>query len=540
MDIGILASNQPGSRPERTRGLIVRALLGLVLAALVCLAGNNWRVRAGTTRLVSPFGDDLGGTNDCTSPDQPCKTIQNAVTQSNSGDLIELAPGTYTENVTVSQSVTIQGDLITGSTVNGNGTGSVFVVNSGITATLSQVTITNGTAQAATSFDGGGIFNQGILTLFGVTVNGNQAPGTGVGGGICNVGTLTVINSTISGNTSAVSGGGLANQTTNSTATVVNSTINGNSAPQAGGVFNSGAVTLNLTNTIISGSLGGGGDCVNSGGTIGTNDRNLVQDGSCSPAVSGDPLLGPLGNNGGPTFTQALLVGSPAKDAGDDTVLGDPLALTTDQRGSGFPRLACAHVDIGAFEFGGGVPPTVTCPANISTSTDPGQTTATVSFTVTANDQCAGPIPSVCKIGTTVITSPHAFPVGVTTVTCSATNSQSLTGMCSFTVTVTLLNGCIQDDRSGDTLRFNTQTGAYVYTRCSDKFTLSGTGTVRVSGGMITLTDSRPDRRINATFLTGQMTGRATVTLKPGPGLSQTISLNQTNSHATCMCPGGA
>lgn len=57
-----------------------------------------------------------------------------------------------------------------------------------------------------------------------------------------------------------------------------------------------------------------------------------------------DPLLGPLQDNGGPTFTHALLPGSPAIDAGLDS--GAP--LTTDQRGQ--PRIAGAHVDIGAFE----------------------------------------------------------------------------------------------------------------------------------------------------------------------------------------------
>jgi predicted outer membrane repeat protein len=67
-----------------------------------------------------------------------------------------------------------------------------------------------------------------------------------------------------------------------------------------------------------------------------------------------DPVLGPLTDNGGPTFTMALLHGSPALDAGDDAVLDDPYALTYDQRG--FPRQSGSHVDIGAFEFQPGIP----------------------------------------------------------------------------------------------------------------------------------------------------------------------------------------
>src|SRR5262249_36545547 len=147
-------------------------------------------------------------------------------------------------------------------------------------------------------------------------------------------------------------GGGIDND---GTANFINCTIAGNTAANAigGGIFNSQASTLSITNTIIAGNTGG--DCL-SPGSIGTNDHNLIQDGSSSPALSGDPKLGPPKNNGGPTFTQALLAGSPAIDAGDDAVLTTPFNLTTDQRGFGFSRKSCAHVDIGAYEGAAGVP----------------------------------------------------------------------------------------------------------------------------------------------------------------------------------------
>jgi hypothetical protein len=109
--------------------------------------------------------------------------------------------------------------------------------------------------------------------------------------------------------------------------------------------------------------------------------------------------------------------------------------------------------------------------------------------------------------------------------------------MCSFTVTVTALTGCIQDDHTGDTFRFNPQTGQYVYTRCRDKFTLTGTGVVRNVGGLITLTDTRPDRRISATFNPGQLTGHVSLTIAVAPGVFQSITINQTNPHPTCQCP---
>ncbi|MEW6207797.1 MAG: HYR domain-containing protein [Acidobacteriota bacterium] len=77
--------------------------------------------------------------------------------------------------------------------------------------------------------------------------------------------------------------------------------------------------------------------------------------------------------------------------------------------------------------------PTISCSPNINTNADPGQCSASVSFTVTATGT---PTPTVeCKIGATTITSPHTFPVGTTTVNCTATNTQG-TANCSFTVTV--------------------------------------------------------------------------------------------------------
>jgi hypothetical protein len=77
--------------------------------------------------------------------------------------------------------------------------------------------------------------------------------------------------------------------------------------------------------------------------------------------------------------------------------------------------------------------PTITCPSNITVNNDAGNCSALVSFSTTA----AGiPAPAVeCKIGSTVISSPHVFPVGTTTVNCTATNSTG-NDNCSFTVTV--------------------------------------------------------------------------------------------------------
>jgi hypothetical protein len=72
--------------------------------------------------------------------------------------------------------------------------------------------------------------------------------------------------------------------------------------------------------------------------------------GNLAGTLSGvDPQLGMLQNNGGPTWTQAIPISSPAVGAGDPTLL--PAGMSTDQRGQPFFRLVQGQLDIGAFEI---------------------------------------------------------------------------------------------------------------------------------------------------------------------------------------------
>jgi hypothetical protein len=115
----------------------------------------------------------------------------------------------------------------------------------------------------------------------------------------------------------------------------------------------SGATATISGLTITSGQAPAGGGFYN-GGTLLSLGHNLSGDGSGNLTAAGDlpntdPLLGPLADNGGPTWTHALLPGSPAIDAG-----GGSAAPATDQRGLPRPRDGNgdggAVVDIGAFE----------------------------------------------------------------------------------------------------------------------------------------------------------------------------------------------
>ncbi len=96
--------------------------------------------------------------------------------------------------------------------------------------------------------------------------------------------------------------------------------------------------------------------------------------------------------------------------------------------------------------------PAITCPANISAVADmtQGMTLGTVVnyTTPTPTDNCPGSITTTCAPA-----SGSFFPVGTTTVTCTATDPAGNAGTCSFMVTVgSAFTNCYVDDATGDTL----------------------------------------------------------------------------------------
>src|SRR5439155_14743800 len=123
---------------------------------------------------------------------------------------------------------------------------------------------------------------------------------------------------------------------------------------------------LEMANTIFNAGASGE-NILSPSGTVTSHGYNLSSDAAGGDGTTGpggllnapgdirntNPLLGPLQNNGGPTMTHALLVHSPAINAGDPSF--SPYAfnppLLYDQRdGPGFPRVFNGRVDIGAFE----------------------------------------------------------------------------------------------------------------------------------------------------------------------------------------------
>jgi hypothetical protein len=228
----------------------------------------------------------------------------------------------------------------------------------------------------------------GGAAISGCTISGNTVTGADSAGGIIDAGTIS--DCTISGNTGWV--GGIINART-----ISNCTISGNlgdappSFPTAGGIAalaapasdvviavlsctiadNTVANKVHTASQLYSGQVGTGtGDAIiqlhdaiiagdgsvpnflaDVGGSFSSQGYNLSSDGGAGfltgpgDLINANPLLGPLQNNGGPTPTMALLPGSPAVDAGDNTGAPD-----FDQRGSGFPRIVGGVIDIGALE----------------------------------------------------------------------------------------------------------------------------------------------------------------------------------------------
>ncbi|MGB5052107.1 MAG: FG-GAP-like repeat-containing protein, partial [Caldilineaceae bacterium] len=324
--------------------------------------------------------------------------------------------------------------------------------------------------------DGGGLYiPSGFTIINDSTISGNTANGTNGGGGIFAFGgSFTAKNITVSGNISASNGGGVVAGGA-STCLISNSTITGNSASGGpfgggGGIAYIGGVPPTVRSSIIAGNTNAttGPDVL---GAVISEGYNLVRDGTGSTGFTGtgdqvgtggapiNPLLGPLASNGGPTFTHALLFGSPAIDKG----INASTPLTTDQRGAGFarifddPAIAPAsggdETDIGAFEAQAVIagPPTLGIYGDTSivqsqntTITPSAVPTDTIAISVTAsadNRLFLGKLEADPLTGDVRVTNAH--PEGVYTVTLRASGPGG-TDTKTFELTVTSGTACTQ------------------------------------------------------------------------------------------------
>jgi predicted outer membrane repeat protein len=321
---------------------------------------------------------------------------------------INVAAGTYYENVTIARDVVIAGAGATSTIVDGNGSVTnqrVMSITLDQHVYISDLTIQHGLA--ITGVRGGGIGSRGHLTLTNVILTNNRVSGTtsaDIGGAIAPdavSGRLLVMDNCVVSHNSADRGGGIFH---NGTLVVRNTLFYSNSARAAGGLNNYGTAelenvtfsanyattsgsaiathgsegdygttvltnctffgnsgtralynqtnycTTTLVNTVM--ASGGSGNCYGPFTSLGYN----VEDGdTCllrgtQDQHDTDALLAPLADNGGFSWTHAITSASPATDAGNNA-----LCPATDQRGRPRPALGKAGggltCDVGAYEY---------------------------------------------------------------------------------------------------------------------------------------------------------------------------------------------
>ena len=403
----------------------VGALLVAVLAVLVC------------GRLTGTARADVF---DVSTP-QELQSAISAAAASAGDDTINLAAGTYDIGSTIgavnlrafdgddgsSNGITLVGAGPSQTNLDGDGafgrvvdvTGSASMAIRGLTIRGSAddgLDATQGnpvTLSDDVVRDNGGFGISGAnLQIIGTTISGNGTTGLDVECGI------VATNVTVASNT----GVGVHIDCVNPGDALKNLTVAGN-----GGAGISFTESIELDNSIVAGNAGG--DCDLSNDPTGSND--LIGSGTCGSSltgvVTGNPQLGPLQDNGGPTPTMALVAGSPAIDAGKDS-----LCPTTDQRGT--PRPLGPHCDIGAFELqAANHPPTCSAYNGFAT------TGGTLHDAVSCSDPDAGDHVTVAAVagpanGTLVLTpdgtfsyTPAAGFSGTDGFTFQATDSQGMT-----------------------------------------------------------------------------------------------------------------
>ena len=367
-----------------------------------------------------------------------------------------------------------------------DGSTSVFILNSAL--------IGNFAGDAVNPCDGGAIYNANtFLTIRNSTLSGNLAH-RGNGGSIVNLGSvgnmlqpasaeLDIEESTLSGNVADSLGGGILNLSVelgsahvvifNSTMSsnyarlygggIYNaggsgdgrfgpsalvdircSTLSGNLALSGGGIFNentvpTGRAEVEIVSTILNtGAFGG--NITNSSGTVSSLGYNLSSDDAggfltnTTDQINTDPLLGPLQDNGGPTFTHALLCGSPAIDKGRNFA-----SSFFDQRGNAFirafddPTVQNAAggdgTDIGAFEIQTvcNQPPVAKC-RSVTVPAGAG-CTASASIDDGSFDPDGNPIALAQS-------PPGPYPVGTNVVTLTVADSHGASNSCTALVIV--------------------------------------------------------------------------------------------------------
>jgi hypothetical protein len=325
------------TRDRRAAFVLFMASIGLM--AVFGQLGGVRLAHAASTFTVNRL-DDPASPDDCTGGTGSLRACIAAALASSGNTVafsvngtITLTQGALSLSPSSAETITINGNGISNTVLDGNNTNRVLTVGGNATALVTNLTIQHG---KVTNFSGGGaILNSGTLTLTGDLLASNNEVGQG-GGAITNLssGHLTITNSTLSQNSATGSrgpasggaifdedigevavtgstfvgnhatgdtgfggqGGAIGYKTGFDTVTVLNSTITGNqalgdgtnaNAPSGGGVYSLAGQTDIKDSTVA--------------GNSATRGANLFFDGNNTTAppfsLQGNIVSGSPGNN---------------------------------------------------------------------------------------------------------------------------------------------------------------------------------------------------------------------------------------------------
>lgn len=319
----------------------------------------------------------------------------------------------------------------------------------------------------------------------GGSINGrvDGANGNGDGAGALAGGaSLTIANSTITLNSTDATGRGGGLAAIDGDLITTNATIVANTAQTGGGIFNGPGGNVRIENTLIAKNTASFG--FNVFGTINNADHSLLENATGSTGMTNgvagnivgvDPKIGALADNGGLRQTYALLVGSPALDAGSNA-LATGRQITTDQRGTSYPRFADAAdadttdtVDIGAYEANPMLPDLGDVAVDedllLTFSFDYGDADQVVSHTITSDNSNLVNTLQLTRAGSVanVTGTFKANQVGSTNVTVTLTASNGRTISDTFKVTVNPANDP-PEFTAGPSITVNEDAGSQQYT----------------------------------------------------------------------------
>ena len=358
-------------------------------------AGGGTVTMTGGSASGNSCGEDGGGIfdqNDGSGSVSFTGVSVNSNTVSDNGSGTGAGGGIYVQDDGSGDSTTFSGGSIDDNSTPTNATngqgGGVYLLNNG---SPSSASFSGGTISGNSAYEGGGVYlppgsfptrTGDLATFTNETVSGNNV--TEAGGGFTdNAGTvqpLTIASSTISGNSAGTlgtsDGGGIEAfaPSTCDLITLTNDTITGNTAVNGGGYYGAGCTSptvatafqfdtisgntatnnagagniqtidgsaLTLADSIVANGSASGGAATNclltGGGSLTSGGYNLIDNTNCGTPAATDiigtnPLLGPLGNNGGPTQTEEPAPASPAVGAIPSATCSGT-GVSTDQRG---------------------------------------------------------------------------------------------------------------------------------------------------------------------------------------------------------------